>query len=258
LSPGHLVTRSVGALLALTAGGLIKFIAFFFGPVLLIAELRGLPTWRERWRLVLLGGAACAALVVLAYAPFWAGWETLRNVGDRRSLYTASWLATLYALLKPVVTEPRAQSIVSSLGLLLLLIGVCWACWRAWRTPQNVAAHVLWLMLWFLFLCNPWFQPWYLIWALAVVVLQNWRAQTVWGVLLFCYTALLSYVGGGLLLPALGLSETSASREFLISALIYGPPLIVLVWGHLPRPSAAWRALRQAIAGRCRRGSIAY
>ena len=34
----YLVIRSTAALLALTAGGLIKFIAFIFGPVLLTAD----------------------------------------------------------------------------------------------------------------------------------------------------------------------------------------------------------------------------
>ena len=43
LSSGHLVTSSLLAFLALTIGGLVKFLALLFGPVLLSASLRRLP-----------------------------------------------------------------------------------------------------------------------------------------------------------------------------------------------------------------------
>ena len=229
----HPFTRSVGAFLALTAGGLIKFLALFLGPVLLGAALRRLGTWRERGRLVLLGGTACAALVALAYAPFWVGWGTLRNFGDRGTLFTASWLAVLQALLSPLMSKETSQEIAAGLGLGLLLLGMFWATWRAWHAPQNVARHTLWLMLWFLFFCNPWFQPWYLLWALAVAALQPWRSRVAWGVGLFCCTAMLSYVAGSFLLPALGWDVEGAGWNALVSAIIYGPPLVTLGLGQL-------------------------
>ena len=127
----------------------------------------------------------------------------------------------------------------------LLLAGVIWATWRAWRAPHDLAAHVLWLALWFLFVCNPWFQPWYVIWPLAFAALQPWRTRVVWAVGLFCLTALVSYVFGGLLLPALRLDEKSALRETLMSALLYGPPLVALAWGHSLDPLGWWRSLRR-------------
>jgi hypothetical protein len=60
-SPRHLVTLSVASFLILTAGGLVKFLALMFGPLLLCAALRRMPDWRARLRLVLAGGLACAA-----------------------------------------------------------------------------------------------------------------------------------------------------------------------------------------------------
>ncbi len=247
-SPSPLLPVCIAAFLVLTAGGLVKFLALIFGPLLLCAALRRMPNWRARLRLVLVGGLACMAAVVLAYAPFWVGWGTLRNFGDRGALFTSSWLAALQApisleaihallpardLLALVSigrsSEAISQAIAVSIGLGLLLFGVLWASWRAWRAPGDIAAHALWLLLWFLFLCNPWFQPWYLLWALALLAIQPWRGQQVWAVGLFCATAMLSYLSGGFLLPVLGWKDTSAEWNVLTSLLIYGPPLLVLL-----------------------------
>ncbi|MDQ2998371.1 MAG: hypothetical protein M3R61_15145, partial [Chloroflexota bacterium] len=256
LSPCLPVSLSVciAAFLILTAGGLVKFLALMFGPLLLCAALRRMPGWRARLRLVLAGGLACVAAVVLAYAPFWVGWGTLRNFGDRGALFTNSWLAALQApitldavhallpgrdLLALVSIGPHSeamsQTIAVSIGLGLLAFGVLWASWRAWSAPEDVAAHALWLLLWFLFLCNPWFQPWYLLWALALLAIQPWRGRHAWAVGLFCATAMLSYLSGGFLVPLLGWTDSSAEWTFLTSALIYGPPLLILLPGWRPR-----------------------
>jgi len=244
----------VAAFLVLTLGGLVKFLALMFGPLLLCAALRRMPGWRARLRLVLASGLACVATVVLAYAPFWVGWGTLRNFGDRGALFTNSWLAALQAPITLDVihallpgrdllalisigppSEVISQAIAVSIGLGLLAFGVLWSSWRAWRAPEDVAAHALWLLLWFLFLCNPWFQPWYLLWALALLAIQPWRGRHVWAVGLFCATAMLSYLSGGFLLPLLGWKDSSAEWTVLTSALIYGPPLLVLLPGWRPR-----------------------
>jgi hypothetical protein len=230
------------AFVLLAAGAMIKFVVLFFGPVMLAAALRRWPTWRARWRLIVAGGLVCFMFVAVAYIPFWEGWATLRNVGDRRTLFTATWLAALHAALAQILPEARADSISAWAGLALLLAGVGWATWRAWRAPRDLVAHVLWLALWFLFVCNPWFQPWYVIWPLALAALQPWRLWAAQGVGLLCLTALISYIIGGLVLPALGLGEKALGRELLLAALIYTAPLIVLSQAHL----AGWlRAIQQ-------------
>jgi hypothetical protein len=255
LSPSLPVSLSacIAAFLMLTLGGLVKFLALMFGPLLLYAGLRRLPDWRARLRMVLLGGLACGAVVVLAYAPFWAGWGTLRNFSDRGTLFTSSWLAVIQApiSLNPVKalipardllalltwgppSEAISQASAVSIGLGLLLWGVLWASWRAGGAPEDIAAHVLWLLLWFLFLCNPWFQPWYLLWALALLAIQPWRGRLAWAIGVFCCTAMLSYLAGVFLLPLLGWNGDGAEWNVLTSALIYGPPLLALSWGRWP------------------------
>jgi hypothetical protein len=255
--------RMIGSFLVLTAGGLIKFLALMFGPVLLCAALRQLSGWRERLRPVAIGGLACASVVVLAYVPFWVGWGTLRNFSDRGTLFTSSWLAVLQApisldeihalisardvlgLLTPGdQAETTSQAIAVSIGLGLLGFGVLWACWRAWRAPEDVAAHVLWLLLWFLFLCNPWFQPWYLLWALALLAAQPWRGRLALVIGLFCCTAMLSYLASVFLLPLLRWNVDGAEWNALTSALIYGPPLLALLAGRQRGRPKLWRRER--------------
>jgi hypothetical protein len=235
-------TSSITAFLALTAGGLIKFLSLVLGPIFLAAALRRLPDWRARARLALVVGLACLVFAALAYAPFWAGWATFRNFSDRVALFTATWLAALRAgLTEQGVPQELAQQIATTIGLWLLLGGACWAAWRAWRAPERVAAHALWLLLWFLFACNTWFQPWYLFWPLALAALQPWRGRMLLVVGLLCCSAMLGcYVAWSFLRPQLGWDVASARWNALLCALIYAPPLLALgastrAWGLLTR-----------------------
>ncbi|NOK59222.1 MAG: hypothetical protein GFH27_549283n317 [Chloroflexi bacterium AL-W] len=219
------------SLQALTLGGLIKYLTWFLGPLALAASLRRLPTWRLRWRLVLLGGVICSAFVVVAYAQFWSGWDTFRNIGARGNLFTASWLASFQTYLETRIDEDYSKQLASLIGAALLALGMLWATWRSWQAPMKIAEHMLWLLLWFLFVCNPWFQPWYLIWLVALVALQPWRTQMLWGVGTFCLTAMLSYSAVAFLLPILDWERSGWVWNGLISLIIYLPPLFVLSWG---------------------------
>jgi hypothetical protein len=238
------LARPVAAFLALIAGALIKFLPLFLGPLFLSAALRQQPSRSARLRLVLWGGLACLVVMVLAYAPFWVGWDTFRNFGDRAALFTATWPAVLQAeLIDRGVDKLLAQQSASLIGLWLLLGGTVWSAWRAWRAPDKVAAHALWLLLWFLFVCNPWFQPWYMIWPLALVALQPWRTRLLLAVGLLCCTAMLAcYVAWTFMRPQLGWGVNSAAWNALLCLLIYGPPLLVL---GTPKP-----ALSEPVEGR--------
>lgn len=219
------------AFLALTVGGLIKYLALLFGPLMVAAALRRLPTWRQRVVLLTLGALTCSSVLVLAYAPFWQGTATLRNFSDRGTLFYATWLAAVQVGLVEthIATKELSQQLVSALASGLLLAGVGWSAWRGWRAPERVAAHTLWLLLWFLLIANPWFQPWYVLWALALIALQPERERLLAAVVLLSFTASVSYIAGSFLLPVLGWTGESAAWNLLLACWLYGPSLLVLV-----------------------------
>ena len=61
------------------------------------------------------------------------------------------------------------------LAMLLALWGL-----RAYQTTKHPIAPVGSLLA-----CNPWFQPWYLVWVVALVALMPWRRRLVWAASLF-------------------------------------------------------------------------
>jgi len=79
-------------------------------------------------------------------------------------------------------------------------------------------------------------------------------------VTLFCCTALLSYVAGSFLLPALGWSAESAAWNALVSLLIYGLPLLALGWDERVRLTVGLRRaarLPRALVARRGRDAVA-
>lgn len=165
---------------------------------------------------------------------FWQGTATLRNFSDRGTLFYATWMAAAQAGAQELgVSRELAQRAMSALATGLLAGGVMFSAWRAWQAPDDVAAHALGLLGWFLLVANPWFQPWYLLWPLALVAIQPEQARVVVAVVLFSLTAMLSYLAGSFLLPVLGWPGDSAAWNALLTVLLYGPPLAVL-WKRRP------------------------
>jgi hypothetical protein len=166
------------ALLALVAGALVKFVPLLLLPAAALIALRSLPGGRAqpgaRARLRFVAVTACAAvlLVLLAYAPFWRGSETLA-IEHRRALFTTSLPAAAGVLLEGPLGRGRAESAVS---LAAAGITACFALWQAVRASRKpswrsfVQASFLILIFYLLFTCL-WFQQWYAIWLLGLVPL---------------------------------------------------------------------------------------
>lgn len=250
---GRALIRSLmlptAALLLITAGGLVKFAVLMLGPPVLAAALRHLPGWRHRLALTLLAGGLCAAFVGVAYAPFWSGWETLQNVRDRGVLFNVSWLTGLRSALLPTIPESDADRVASLAGLALLAAGAAVATWTSWRRPDALPRHLLGLALWFLLVCNPWFMPWYAIWALPLAALLPWPSRAWRAVSLLCLLALSYYVADGLVMSQLSFAQKSFGREGLLAALIYGPSLLVLTWPRSETATPRAAIVRLALCG---------
>ncbi|MBI3360528.1 MAG: DUF2029 domain-containing protein, partial [Chloroflexi bacterium] len=115
--------RHIPAALALTAGATIKFIPILLLPIALATGLRAQRTTRGRIIFGLAALMACAALIVLLYAPFWRGGDPIGL--DRRSgMFTASLPAILQARLELSLGAEASQRIVSRAALVTTLLAV--------------------------------------------------------------------------------------------------------------------------------------
>jgi rSAM/selenodomain-associated transferase 1 len=158
--------------LALVVGALFKFIPLLMLPAATLVALRDLPHARARARFLLVTFAAAALLVLLAYAPFWHGLDTL-DVERRQELFTTSLPAVGYSLLQtPLGSEPAAalvSRVAAGLTALFALGQAVWA-WRdrTWLGFPRAAFNIL---MFYLLLTCLWFQSWYAIWPLGIAAL---------------------------------------------------------------------------------------
>ncbi|MBI3942465.1 MAG: DUF2029 domain-containing protein [Chloroflexi bacterium] len=177
------------ALLAQIAGALIKFIPILFVPIILITALRHLQDWRARTRYLLVTAGLSALAIVAVYAPFWQGWDVL-GIDRRRGLFTTSLPALLKAVLEPLIGEFSADQWASGIAAGLLLVWLAWRLLVLWRSDdEHAPLHTaLSICLFYLLVSCLWFQPWYLIWPLALsALLPDGTAQR--GTVLFSFAA---------------------------------------------------------------------
>ena len=164
--------RHTLAVLALVAGALLKFVPLMLLPAAGLVSLRGLPGTKARLRFAAVTACAAMILVLLAYAPFWSGLETL-GIERRRELFTTSLPAVIYVLLEGPLGEERAASMVSLAAATITALFALWQGVRASRDPSwqsFVQAALAILMFYLLFTCL-WFQQWYSVWPLGLVPL---------------------------------------------------------------------------------------
>ncbi len=207
--------RYTFSVLTLVAGALVKFIPLLFLPAAGLISLRSIPTTGARLRFVAVTACAAVALVVLSYAPFWHGPETL-GIGHRLGLLTASLPATAVALLQVPLGHEWAARSVSLVAAGLTALFALWQGVRASRYPswQAFARAAFNISIFYLLLTCLWFQQWYAVWPLGLVPL----------------------------LPAGHLAWLGLSFGFAVLSkpLIFEP---IWLWPH-PAPDRSWLELR--------------
>ena len=180
----HARKHFTAAMIALTAGALIKFIPALLLPIIVLAALKQLRAWRARVIFLLSTVAACSFLVATAYAPFWRGGDVL-GLARRSDLFTTSLPALIQVTLEPSVGESFSGQL--AIGTALVLLGawivrqmrVVWQSrdvpcrdvpWNVstWNVSTRAGASIL---VFYLLASCLWFQPWYTIWPLALVAL---------------------------------------------------------------------------------------
>ena len=160
------------AILLLVAGTLLKYIPVLTMPAAGLIALRDLPNWRGRLRFLVVTGLLAIALVVVCYAPFWHGLETLA-IDRRQKLYTTSLTTMILWLIQPVMPLDKAMSLVSRGAFVATLLFAFWEGARAWRDRSWLSftrsAYHIWIF--YILVAVTWLWPWYSVWPLALAAL---------------------------------------------------------------------------------------
>jgi hypothetical protein len=152
--------HSVRATLLLTAAALVKAYAGVVLLVYLVALARRSPVVAGR------AVAASAGLAVVAWAPFWAGPDTLSGLARVGARASSSLGGTVELALAAALPEAVAGWIVRAAGLAVLAAVVVRVASRdgfpADPWPGAAAAFAAYLAV------TPWFLPWHLAGLLAL------------------------------------------------------------------------------------------
>lgn len=234
------------ALLAQLAGALIKFIPILFVPIVLITALRQLSDWRARARYLLVTTGLSTLAIVAAYAPFWQGLDVLAlGVDRRRGLYTTSLPALLKGALEPFIGEFPSDQWASGIAAGLLMIWVAWRLVVLWRSDDEQAPvqTALSMLLFYLLVSCLWFQPWYLIWPLALsALLPDGTAQR--GTVLFSFIATWKMPLFDFVIVGKGPLPSYAQRELQITLAILSIPWLYFLY-HIKRQVGPYLGLQK-------------
>ncbi len=264
--------RHWAAVLALTGGTLFKFLPVIFLPLVVLHWMRRSPNWSRRSMVFALSLLLFFVPLALFYAPYWdlpatfaqlnpgdklnAIWQgrvkTLRNMSVREGFLNASPLAVVSYLLRepPIlgtingglgmlgllqVNADDVRGAVSALGTELLGLGLLWQAWHVWYRQREMQPAFFGLLLWYLLAGSQWFQPWYVLWILAIFALRPMRITFGW-LVAWMMMAQASYLLQYIVLPNLRISGQSLQAQVYYLLLIYLLPLIVWL--------AGWRETR--------------
>jgi alpha-1,6-mannosyltransferase len=228
-----LAERRLLVLPLLALAVLTKLLAVALGPVVLYGLLRGARPLREKAMAIGGGGLLALALTVALYAPFWGGLDTLYFL-SRGNWFTASLPTMLRELLRqwlPFEEAGQVSATLVGLGYAAFTIVRLWLLWRQERTA-DIGGWLPWLRaaydLTFVYLAfaTLWWQPWYLVWLVALAALLPSRIIHE-RTLLFCYGATMNYLVFKYIWPVYQ-PMTYTTIMGISVVLIFGLPLLHL------------------------------
>jgi len=225
----HLFARGRFALAipAATLSCLVKMPTVIIVPLFVVAGWRALSGKDSRARVMALGLALTVGLVLLLHAPLWEGRASLGWL-ERQNLFTSSF-ATLAVLgLGNLLGEGDLVESVVRYGVLGLFgLFYVWQILRLKRGMHSLLMSLYWTVFVFLSFAVLWWQPWYVVWlvALGALVASSGIAQLT---TLFSYTATWNYVVYIFLLMwffPLMMWGNSLGVNLVAVLLIFGAPL---------------------------------
>lgn len=175
------------ALAACTLAALVKVTALIALPVIGLAGLRRLPAGRARRQYLMTGAALCVLIAAALYAPLWAGPATFDALAIQDNRFTASLAAVTKLGLEAVWGTEAAEAWARASFSVLFVVIALYRLRAAARTGVPAAEARLGQQLFDLFTlllltATLWFQPWYVIWVVALMPLAG-PARARWAII---------------------------------------------------------------------------
>jgi hypothetical protein len=211
---------------------LVKMPTVIIVPLFVVGSWQALSGKGSRLRVVAAGVALAVALVLLLHAPLWEGWDSLGWL-SRESLFTSSFATLVVLILRHWVEDAElARTVVRSMALGLFCLFYAWQLLRLRGETRQFLEGLFWTVFVFLCVAVLWFQPWYVVWivALGAVVpsvgiarlatLFSYSATWNYMVYIFFVMWFFPYMIAG---NSMGMNLTSV-------LLVFGPPLAYAAW----------------------------
>lgn len=148
-------------------------------------EYRGVLSRFEAFSNIAIGGVLAVGLALVLYAPFWEGWQTVGALA-RQSLFTASIPKVVLDILQYDANVPAetAERLVRNAALgLMLVVTLAFTAYIFFNTVRKGPATTVEqrqalisrtltafyeIIFVYLAFATLWFQPWYLMWLVAL------------------------------------------------------------------------------------------
>jgi hypothetical protein len=237
------------AVVALVVGALFKFLPIILLPLVAAHGLRGRTTWGTRIRFCAEIAAISAVLIVLAYLPYWEGPNTLQNIAVREKFLNAAPLAIVTYTLSQWWNIDTVRPTISSIGSGLLFVGILWQMWHVWRHGRDLRAACFGLLVWYLIVASQWFQPWYVLWLMALLALRPDRLAFGWLETWAAFSQA-SYLLQYFILYWIEWRGNALPGQILYLVLIFVPLLVAWALGRRSRRSTppAWSSSKPTLA----------
>lgn len=230
------------AILASALSCLVKMPTVILVPLFVVGGWRALSGKRNRLAALAGGVGLAMAVALLLHAPLWEGWGSLGWL-ERESLFTSSFATVAVLTLRHWVEDAElGRSVVRSVALAVFALFYAWQLLRLRGETRQFLGGLFWTVFVFLCVAVLWFQPWYVVWVVALGALVP-SVATARLTTLFSYSATWNYMVYIFFLvwffPYM-IAGNSLGMNLTSVLLVFGPPLAYAAWqARSRRPSPA-------------------
>jgi hypothetical protein len=243
------------AIVALAASALVKYATLLLAPLLAVWWLRSRrrPSRRE----LALGLGLALLLVVIAYAPYWSGRDTVATALDEGSYYTVSVPAAIRGALQEFTDTTRAERVTSLVTRVAFLVALALILLRLRGDKLSRLVEAGFLAFFaYLTLAATYFSPWHVTWVLTLAVLLPYRRDVLWPALVMSLTAMSVLVWAVWFRERFAPDPRADWYGMHLAAALAVFPLPVLIWLWAVRYPPGTPVRRKALRREAARSSV--